>query len=223
MTKKMLKEQWDTKMENCEITPQVIWPMAKTMLNKDAPKFPSMIHGYSSLKFLPLEKANAIADFLKIVSYNMICEENHEREMETTVQGTLETDDTDTPEKIKSCDLKKLIEKLKLMKACGIDGISNECLRRLPRRPLFHLTHLLNHCLRLSYFPSSWKEAKIITLPKAGKYPKFPQNLRPISLLHTTGKLFVKVIQKLIQKHIEANNLINANQFGFGASHSMTF
>jgi retron-type reverse transcriptase len=143
--------------------------------------------------------------------------------LETTVQDILETEDTDPPEKIKPCDLKKLIEKLKLKKACGIDGIPNECLRHLPRRPLVHLTHLFNHCLRLSYFPNSWKEAKIITLPKAGKDTKFPQNLRPISLLTTTGKLFEKVIQKIIQKHIDANNLLNANQFGFRASHSTTF
>jgi hypothetical protein len=83
-----------------------------------------------------------------------------------------------------------------LRKSCGIDGIPNKCLRRLPRRPLVHLTHLFNHCLRLSHFPKSWKEAKIITLPKPDKGPKFLQNLRPISLLSTTGKLFEKVILK---------------------------
>jgi hypothetical protein len=83
-----------------------------------------------------------------------------------------------------------------------MDGIPNECLRYLPRRPLVHLTHLFNHCLRLSHFPQSWKEAKILALPKTGKDPKFPQNLRPISLLPTTGKRFEKVILKLVQKHI---------------------
>jgi hypothetical protein len=36
--------------------------------------------------------------------------------------------------------------------ACGIDGIQNESLRQLPRRPLEHLTHLINHCHRLSFF-----------------------------------------------------------------------
>jgi hypothetical protein len=118
--------------------------------------------------------------------------------------------------------LKKLIKSLKLKKACGIDGIPNECLRHLPRRPLVHLTHLFNHCLRLSYFPSSWKEAKIITLPKPGKDPKFPQNLRPISLLPTMGKLFENVIQQIVQKHIDKNNLLNASQFGFRARHSTT-
>jgi hypothetical protein len=40
----------------------------------------------------------------------------------------------------KPCDLQKLINSLKLKKSCGIDGIPNECLRHLPRKPLVHLT-----------------------------------------------------------------------------------
>jgi hypothetical protein len=118
--------------------------------------------------------------------------------------------------------LKELINSLKLKKACGIGGIPNECLGHLPRRPLVHLTHLFNHCLRLSYFSNSWNEAKIITLPKPGKDPKFPQNLRPIRLLSITGNLFEKVIQKIVQRHLVTNNLLNASQFGFRARHNTT-
>jgi hypothetical protein len=92
---------------------------------------------------------------------------------------------------------------LELRKAHGIDGIPNECLRHLPRLPLVHLTHLFNHCLLPSHFSNSWKEAKIITLPKLDKYPKFLQNLRPIILLPTTDKLFGKVILKLLQNTLE--------------------
>jgi hypothetical protein len=97
-----------------------------------------------------------------------------------------------------------------------MDGIPNQCLRYLPRRPLVHLTHLFHHCLRLSHFPQSWKEAKIKTLPKTGKDPKFPQNLRPISLLPTTGKLFEKGILKIVHKRIEQKGLLNANQWSCG-------
>jgi hypothetical protein len=111
---------------------------------------------------------------------------------------------------------------LKLRKACGIYGISNECLRHLPRRPLVHLTHLLNNCLRLSHFPNPWKEVKVITLPKPGKDPKFPKNLRPISLLSTAEKLFEKVNLKFLQKHIDERGLLNASQFGFRARHNTT-
>jgi hypothetical protein len=37
------------------------------------------------------------------------------------------------PARIRPCDLQKLLNSLKLKKACGIDGIPNECLRHLPR------------------------------------------------------------------------------------------
>jgi hypothetical protein len=148
-----------------------------------------------------------------------LCDENHERRVEARVQALLDTVDNNPPQKIRPCDLQKLINSLKLKKACGIDGIPNECLRHLSRRPLVHLTQLFNHCLRLSHFPESWKEVKIITLPKTGKYPKFPQNLRPISLLPITGKLFEKVILQFFQKHIEEEGMLNAGQFGFRARH----
>jgi len=37
-----------------------------------------------------------------------------------------------------------------------------------------------------------------------------------------TGKLFEKVILRIIQRHIEGNNLLNPCQFGFRACHSTT-
>jgi hypothetical protein len=62
----------------------------------------------------------------------------------------------------------------------------------------------------------------MIALPKPGKDPQFPPNLRPISLLSTAGKLFTKVILEIIQRHIEGRNFLNANQFGLCEYHSMT-
>jgi hypothetical protein len=88
--------------------------------------------------------------------------------VEARVKALLEAVDNTHPGGIWPCDLQKLINPLKLKKACGIDGIPNECLSHLPRRPLVHLAHLINNCFRLSHFPKSWKEAKVITL----NYPK---------------------------------------------------
>jgi hypothetical protein len=121
-------------------------------------------------------------------------------------------------ERIRPCDLQKLLNSLKLKKVCAIDGIPNENLRHLPRRPLVHLTHLINHCIRLSHFPKSLKEAKVVALPD----PKFPQNLCPIRILSSTGKVFEKVILEIVKRRIGEINLLNASQFGFRAGHSTT-
>jgi hypothetical protein len=116
-----------------------------------------------------------------------LCEENHKRQVEAREQD-LAAADINLPWRIRPCDLQK-----KLRKACGINCIPNKCLRQLLRRPLVCLTNLFNHCIRLSHFPKSWKEAKMTALPKPCRYPEFPQNLLPISLLSTTSKLFQKV------------------------------
>jgi hypothetical protein len=142
--------------------------------------------------------------------------------VETRVQVLLASVD-DTPlAKVRPCDIHKLANSLKLRKLCGPDSIPTECLRHLPRRLLVNLTHLFNQCLRLVHFSKPWKETKFITLPKPGKDPKFPQNLRPISLLCTIDKLFGKVILKIVQRHIEERDVLKASQFGFRARHSTT-
>jgi hypothetical protein len=67
-----------------------------------------------------------------------------------------------------------------------------------------------------------WKDTKIVTLPKPVKDSKFPQNLRLIILLSTTGKLFEKVILKIVQRLIDEKGLLNTGHFGFRARHRMT-
>jgi hypothetical protein len=62
----------------------------------------------------------------------------------------------------------------------------------------------------------------VVALPKPGKGPKFPQNLRPISLLSSRGKVFKKVILSIAKRHIQERNLLNAGQFGFRARHNKT-
>jgi hypothetical protein len=49
----------------------------------------------------------------------------------------------DIPLNFRTCDLSKEIrvQSLKLGKARGFEGIPNECIRHLPRRPLLNITH----------------------------------------------------------------------------------
>jgi hypothetical protein len=72
MTRKKAFERWETRIGNTEVTPQGIWPIAKSLLKRDGPRPPAAIHGASGLKVHPFERANGIADW-KFSSRHMIC------------------------------------------------------------------------------------------------------------------------------------------------------
>jgi hypothetical protein len=92
MTREKAPERWEIKVENAEVTPQAIWPIAKSLLKRDRPRAPTAIHGASGLNFPPSEKINAIADSLEIqFKPHDLCGENHKRRMEARVQALLET------------------------------------------------------------------------------------------------------------------------------------
>jgi hypothetical protein len=152
-------------------------------MKRNGLKAPAAVDGSLRIIYYPNEKANATADCLENqFTSHVLCDENHERWVETTVQALLASADGTPLGKVRPCDIHKLANSLKFRKSCGLDGIPNEYLRHLPRRPLIYLTHLFNHCLQLSHLSNSWKEAKFIKLRKPGKDPKFPQNVGPISL-----------------------------------------
>ena len=77
-------------------------------------------------------------------------------------------------------------EEIKTLKetAPGPDKISNSTIKRLPPKMINNLTKIFNLCLKHCYFPKCWKVSKIITVPKPGKDPSNPLNLRPICLLN---------------------------------------
>jgi hypothetical protein len=38
MNRRKALEPWETKIENCEVTPQAIWLIAKSLMKRDRPK-----------------------------------------------------------------------------------------------------------------------------------------------------------------------------------------
>jgi hypothetical protein len=51
MTQRKALVGWETRVGTgtCEVTPQAIWPIAKSLLKRDGPKTPVAIHGHSDL------------------------------------------------------------------------------------------------------------------------------------------------------------------------------
>ena len=79
--------------------------------------------------------------------------------------------------------MRKVIKNLKSNKDPGSDGVTNCIIKQQPCHFVIHLVAIYNSAQELQHFPTCWKKAEVVTIPKQGKDPKFPQNRRPISLL----------------------------------------
>jgi hypothetical protein len=70
MTREKLLEQWETKVGNCEVTFQVLWHIAESLVKRDGPKTPVL--GPLGIPYHPNEKANGIADFFYNTSSHLM-------------------------------------------------------------------------------------------------------------------------------------------------------
>jgi len=84
---------------------------------------------------------------------------------------------------------------------------SNTCLEKL--------LHIANTCFNLGYWPSHFKAAYSVIIPKPNKETyNTPKSFCPIVLLNTTGKLIEKAISNRLQFNTIANRFLDPNQLG---------
>jgi hypothetical protein len=112
------------------------------------------------------------------------------------------------------------IRQLKSKKAPGPDELKAPIFKNLPRIAIVALTVIFNNCMRVHHFPSAWKHATTVMIPKPGKDPTNPLSYRPISLLNIAGKVFEKILSTRLKNFLEINNLLPPEQFGFRSERS---
>jgi retron-type reverse transcriptase len=213
-------DRWERKLESLSTEDNSIWRMAKALRSDKKPIPP--IHSTLGLVFSDDEKAEAFADSLElqcrpnIVDADLDHIERIERQVEIILSGQHDTPNTPaSPEEVRG-----IIGTLKVKKAPGPDKIPNTALKLLPVKVVVALTAIINASLRLCHFPSRWKNANVIFIPKPGKDLLFPQNYRPISLLSNVGKVLEKVILARLIRVTNENHVLPDEQFGFRPKHS---
>ena len=117
-----------------------------------------------------------------------------------------------------------IISSLNPKKAAGFDSIPNSVLKSLCSCDYFIklITMVFNSCLNQSYFPTQWKLAKIVSIPKSNPASQSPSDYRPISLLPVIGKVFERIILTRLSAFEEDNKIFIKQQFGFKSKHSTT-
>ena len=104
--------------------------------------------------------------------------------------------------------------------AVGPDEIHYEFLKKLPSCSLDFLLQVFNEVWVSGKFPTSWKQATIIPIPKPGKDNTDPSNYRPIALTSCLCKTLERMINTRLIWFLESNGLITNFQCGFSSKRS---
>ena len=94
------------------------------------------------------------------------------------------------------------------------NGISAKILKTIKYQISEPLSHLFSLSISTGVFPSKLKTSKTIPIFKAGDHTSC-DNYRPISLLSSLSKILEKIVANSLVNHLEINNLLYDNQYGF--------
>ena len=87
--------------------------------------------------------------------------------------------------------------------ASGADQITYYMLKHIPDNFNEILLHFFNQIYATGNFPSNWREATVIPLPKPGKNKHEPQNYRPISLTSHLCKTMETMVTNRLKWYLE--------------------
>ena len=99
--------------------------------------------------------------------------------------------------------------------ATGPGDIHYMILKRLPPESISVLCHIFNHFWQEDSFPSSWREALIIPVPKPNKDSSDPENIRPIALTCCICKTMERMINTRLVSYLEKHKILTKYQCGF--------
>ena len=104
--------------------------------------------------------------------------------------------------------------------SAGPDEIHYQLLKHLPDASLLLLLNIFNTISISGDFPSDWRKAIIIPVPKPGTDPTNPTNYRPIALTSCICKTMELMINRRLVWYLESHKLLTNVQCGFRSRRS---
>ncbi|GBM84600.1 putative RNA-directed DNA polymerase from transposon BS [Araneus ventricosus] len=213
----------NNKLINISTFDNSLWKFVKPFQKKHK-NIPALC-GHHKIALTDNDKANCLANSLET---QFTLNELHHQETERLVKNSVEGLRNTIPTRCTNKDLPlpseiiSHIKKLKNNKAPGADNISNKIIKNFPPNITIILTFIIQRILLIGHFPTRWKTAVVIPILKPGKDPTLPASYRPISLLSSLSKIAEQVILTRFNDHLNENNLLCPEQFGFRPNLSTT-
>ena len=102
--------------------------------------------------------------------------------------------------------MRKLLQEVNPLKACGPDGVSSHILKEMSQELAPIIRYIFAQSLETGNVPGDWLTANITAVYKKG--PKNnPANYRPVSLTSVTCKLMEHILFHHIMCHLEKFNI----------------
>ena len=115
--------------------------------------------------------------------------------------------------------LKKEIDRIAIYKSSGFKNISSKIWKIVFKTLDVYILHIVNTAILTNQFPSAWKQATIVPIPKMAN-PNEAGDLRPIALLPIIGKMVERFVHTQIMQYLNSNDLLSLYQNGFRQEHS---
>nr|CAI5833419.1 unnamed protein product [Callosobruchus analis]CAI5834750.1 unnamed protein product [Callosobruchus analis]CAI5835567.1 unnamed protein product [Callosobruchus analis]CAI5840243.1 unnamed protein product [Callosobruchus analis] len=103
--------------------------------------------------------------------------------------------------------------------ATGDDGLNIIMIKLCFPHILPFVRHIINFCILHSVYPSNWKKAVVMPLPKRPVIEDY-KDLRAVSILPVLSKLIEKVIALQLMEYVECKRILPDVQSGFRKKHS---
>ena len=118
--------------------------------------------------------------------------------------------DNGSLQRVDNREVLRLVKNININKSSGIKDISSTVLKEAVITLITPLTYLYNQSLQKNTFPTSWKKATVVPIPKGGDKTRV-KNLRPISLLPQPGKIMEKLVHTQLSEFLESKKLLFAD------------
>ena len=118
-------------------------------------------------------------------------------------------------------EINKTIDSLENSKSPGPEFVHTWVLKAAKYAIGTHLQFIFNECIQNSVFPTVLKHTYVTPIHKKGSTTQLC-NYRPIAVTPTFAKFFEKLLFFQMMDHINKNNLLNEEQFGFPNKKSST-
>ena len=222
LIRKWNNNHWNKVIVNSKTKDGSLWKIVKRLTKKKT-SIPPLYSNNSNILYSDLDKANVLVEqFCIHANHNNIPQNKyHDALVNNTVNKFIKNAEINFAD-IKLVTPQEVFNTVKLLKnkAAGYDGITGLILKNINHKSIVMLTKLLNGMLLTAHYPSGWKIAKVIPIPKPNKNISLPVSYRPISLLPCLSKVAEKIIKKRLDLFLNKNKILIDEQFGFRREHS---